>query len=146
MIPIVLRQLFYIAENNPFAVIARTTGIAYRTVLALRTGQVTFTSAFKSSIRNMYQREAYGRLRATGYSASQARRWSWYAPERVVIKEFSLKYKIGELATGAVASRLHKAGIPTGQGAVEALFDEMYEKVKLGIQRSIEPTEIIFDY
>ncbi len=146
MMPLFVRQLFYIAENQSFAAIARTAGIPYRTVLAIRSGKIDLASQFKSSLRNMYQRESYSRLKDAGFSSSQARRWSWYRPERAVIHETSLKYKIGELATGAVAAKLRKDGIPTGKGAVDTLFDEMYEKVKIGIQRSIEPSEIIYDY
>lgn len=146
MIPVFIRQIAYIAEGQSFAAIARMTGIAYRTVLAIRTGKVSLTSAFKTSIRNMYQREAYGRLRETGFSASQARRWSWYRPERVVIHELSLKHKIAELATGAVASKLHALGLPTTKGRVDEMYDEMYQAVKVGIQQSIEPIEVIYDY
>ncbi len=146
MMPLFVRQLSYIAKEQSYAAIARTIGMAYRTVLAMRTGKLKIASVFKSSIRNMYQREAYGRLRDTGYSTSEARRWSWYRPEEVVIKAQSLKYKIGELATGALAAKLRKEGISTSIGATEDLFDEMYQKIKEGIQRSIEPTEIWLDY
>ncbi len=146
MMPLFVRQLSYIAKEQSYAAIALGTGIPYRTVLAMRTSKIAITSDFKRSLRNMYQRESYGRLRDTGYSPSEARRWSWYRPEETVIKAQSLKYKIGELATGALAAKLRKEGIPTSIGATEDLFDEMYQKIKEGIQRSIEPTEIWFDY
>jgi hypothetical protein len=146
MISAALRQLFYVAETQSFASIARSTGIPYRTVLAMRSGKIDLSSTFKNSLRNMYQRTAYGRLRNIGFSASESRRWSWYRPERVVVHEASLKYKIGELTTGAVAAKLRAKGLPTTEGTVSDLFDQMYEKVKEGIQRSIEPTEIIYDY
>ena len=94
----------------------------------------------------MFQRESYSRLKRVGYSATEARRWSWYKPERVVIKTFSLQAKIAELTTGAVASKLEAEGIPTSKDAIDDLFDDMYERVKEGIQESIEPTEIIMDY
>lgn len=146
MIPAYVRQLFYVAEQRSFAYMARMTGIPYRTVLAMREGKIKLTSEFARSLRNMYQRESYGRLRETGYSATEARRWSWYSPERVVIKELSLKHKIAELATGAVAAKLKKEGIPTSKRAVDDIFDDMYEAVKTGVQTSIEPTETIMDY
>ncbi len=146
MMPLFVRQLSYIAKEQSYAAIARGAGIPYRTVLAMRTGKIAIRSDFKRSLRNMYQRESYSRLTETGYSPSEARRWSWYRPEETVIKAQSLKYKIGELATGALAAKLRKEGIPTSIGATEDLFDEMYQKIKEGIQRSIEPTEIWFDY
>jgi len=146
MIAAYVRQLFYIAEQRSFAYMARMTGIPYRTVLAMRAGVIKLSSEFARSLRNMYQRESYGRLKQTGYSATEARRWSWYAPERVVIKELSLKHKIAELTTGAVAAKLKKEGIPTSKGAVDDIYDDMYEKVKAGIKTSIEPTETIMDY
>jgi len=141
-----MRQLFYVAEQRSFAHISRATGIPYRTVLAMREGTMKITSEFAKSMRNMYQRESYGRLRETGFSTYEARRWSWYRPEEVVIKEMSLKYKIGELATGAVAAKLRTLGLPTTKQAVDALYDDMYQQVKEGIQRSIEPTEAWLDY
>lgn len=146
MIPVFLRQLSYIAEKQSFAHIARQTGIPYRTVLAMRAGKIQVSSDFKSSLRNMYQRESYGRLKESGFSASQARRWSWYRPEQVFIHERSMMAKIADLATGAVASALRATGMPTTKGAVEDLFDSMYQAVKIGIQRSERTTEEIYDY
>ncbi|GAJ09320.1 unnamed protein product [marine sediment metagenome] len=146
MISLFARQLSYIAEKQSYAAIARSTGIPYRSVLAMREGKIKISSVFKKSIRNMYQREAYGRLKDTGFSSSQARRWSWYKPEKVVVQTYSLSYKIGELATGALAGKLKKEGLDITKVNVDDLFDEMYEKIKIGIQISIEPTEIWFDY
>jgi len=146
MIYAYMRQLFYVAEQRSYAYISRATGIPYRTVLAMRAGTMKLTSEFTRSMRNIYQRESYGRLRETGFSPHEARRWSWYRPEEVVIKEMSLKYKIGELATGAVAAKLRSLGLPTTKKAVDDLFDEMYQAVKEGIQTSIEPTEVWMDY
>ncbi len=146
MIPLIPRQLYYISQEQSFAAIARATGIPYRTILTLRERVVPLTTVQRQGLRNMFQREAYGRLRRTGYSTTEARRWSWYRPERVTIKDMSLKAKIAELATGAVAGKLESEGIPTTKKAVDELFDDMYEKVKQGIETSIEPTEIIMDY
>jgi len=146
MIPLIPRQLYYISQEQSFAAIARATGIPYRTVLALRDRTIPLTTVMRQGIRNMFQREAYRRLRRTGFSATEARRWSWYRPERVTIKDMSLKVKITELTTGAVAGKLEAEGLPTTKEAVDDLFDDMYEKVKEGIETSIEPTEIIMDY
>lgn len=146
MIPVFVRQLFYIAETQSFASIARATGIPYRTVLGLRTGKIDLSSQFRTSMRNMFQRTAYGRLRRAGFSASESRRWSWYTPEQNVIKEKSLTFKVGELAQGAVASKLRKEGLPTTKENVDRFYDEMFELVQEGIRQSIEPTEIIMDY
>ena len=146
MIPLIPRQLFYISQEQSFAAIARATGIPYRTVLAMRERLVTLTVTQKQGMRNMFQRESYRRLRKTGFSATEARRWSWYRPERVTIKDMSLKAKISELTTGAVAGKLEAEGLPTTKEAVDDLFDDMYERVKEGIETSIEPTEIIMDY
>ena len=139
------RQLAYVAEQRSYAFIARSTGIPYRQVLAMRAGKLKISSEFATSIRNMYQREAYGRLRETGFSTYEARRWSWYTPERVVIKSLSLKARIAELATGAVAAKLRSLGIPTSPKAVDDWYDEMYEKVRVGISRSLHTTEELME-
>ena len=140
------RQLAYVAEQRSYAYVARATGIPYRTVLAMRAGTMKISSEFTRSMRNMFQREAYRRLKEVGFSVSESRRWSWYNPEQVVIKSMSLIAKIGELATGAVAAKLHSLGLPTTPGTIDDLFDDMYRAVKEGIQRSVEPTEIWMDY
>lgn len=146
MIPLMPRWLFYISQEKSFAAIARATGIPYRTVLRLREPGAKITTVMRQGMRNMFQRESYSRLKRVGYSATEARRWSWYKPERVVIKTFSLQAKIAELTTGAVAAKLEAEGIPTSKDAIDDLFDDMHERVKEGIQESIEPTEIIMDY
>jgi len=146
MIPLIPRQLFYIAQEQSFAAIARGTGIPYRTILALREREITLSTLMKNKIRNMYQREAYSRLRRTGFSTKEARRWSWYKPERVTIKDLSMKNKISYLATGATAQKLEAEGIPTTKEATDELFDDMYEKVKEGIQASDKTTEAIEAY
>lgn len=146
MIPLIPRQLFYIAQEQSFAAIARGTGIPYRTILALRKPGVTITSAMKKGLRNMFQRTAYNRLRRTGFSSFEARRWSWFRPERVTIKDLSMKAKIATLTTGAVAGKLEAEGIPTTKEAIDELYDDMYKRVKEGVSESIETTEVIMDY
>lgn len=146
MIPLIPRQLYYIAQEQSFAAIARATGIPYRTVLALRKPGVKITDVMRAGLRNMYQREAYQRLRRTGFSTHEARRWSWYRPERVTIKDLSMKSKIATLTTGAVAVKMESEGIPTSKKATGDLFDDMYQKVKDGVSESIESTEVIMDY
>jgi len=140
------RQLAYVAEQRSYAYVARATGIPYRKVLAMRAGTMKLSSEFARSMRNMFQRESYGRLKEAGFSVSESRRWSWYNPEQVVIKSMSLKAKIGELATGAVAAKLRKLGLPTTIKSVDDLFDDMYRAVKEGIQRSELQTEDWMDY
>ncbi|MBA7547453.1 hypothetical protein ES705_39875 [subsurface metagenome] len=140
------RQLAYVAEQRSYAYISRQAGIPYRTVLAMRAGTMKLSSEFARSMRNMFQRESYGRLKEAGFNVQEARRWSWYNPEQVVIKSMSLKAKIGELATGAVAAKLRKLGLPTTIKSVDDLFDDMYRAVKEGIQRSELQTEDWMDY
>lgn len=146
MIPLIPRQLFYLAQEQSFAAIARMTGIPYRTVLAMRERVIPLTVTQKASMRNAYQREAYGRLRRTGFSTKEARRWSWYRPERATIVDLSMKNKISYLTGGGIAKKLEAKGIPTSKEATEEMFDEVYEAVREGISVSDEPTETILDY
>lgn len=146
MLPLFVRQLFYIAEKQSFAHIARQTGIPYRTVLALRTGKLDLSSQFRTSMRNMFQREAYGRLRQAGLSASESRRWSWYTPSQNVIKETEVKAAISEMTTGAVARRLEVLGLPTTQANVDKYFDELHQAITESVRKSRKPTEDIIEH
>lgn len=146
MIAAFVRQMLYVAERRSFAYIAREIGLPYRTVLTLRRGELDISSAFKSSIRNLYQREAYQRLRDVGYSYHEARRWSSYNPERVGLRSHTLRLKIADLAQGAVASKLRKEGLAITKRNIDSYFDEMYNKVKRGIQHSRKTTEEIDRY
>lgn len=146
MIPLIPRQLFYLAQEQSFAAIARMSGIPYRTILSLREPGVKITSVMKQGLRNAFQREAYRRLRRTGFSTKEARRWSWYRPERVTIADLSMKNKISYLTSGGIAKKLESQGMPTTKEATADMFDEVHEAVRKGVSKSDEPTEAILDY
>lgn len=146
MIPAFLKQLFFMAEQRSWAYVARQTNIAYRKLLSLRSGTVDVIPAFRQSIRNAYQREAYSRLREVGFSSHQARRWSSYSTAEVRLKEQGLRLKIAELAIGATASHLHHSDLEVTSTYVDRYFGSMYEKIREGILDSPKSTEEIFDY
>lgn len=146
IVPRYLKQLSYVAEKRSYAYIARESGIPYRTVLAMRAGKIKISSEFARTMRNTFQREAYGRLRKTGFSTQEARRWSWYAPERVVLQEMSLKLKIAELTTGSVSAHILREGLPITGETVSELYDKYYEDIRQGIATSPLPIEDIMVY
>lgn len=143
MIPLVPKWLFYISQEKSFAAIARATGIPYRTVLRLREPGVKITSVMKQGLRNMFQRESYGRLRRTGFSAKEARRWSWYRPEHVVIKDMAMKNRIHYLTSGSLAERLESKGLRTTAKNIDEIYDEVYEEIRKKISKSPKSTEDI---
>jgi len=143
MIPLIPRWLYYISQEKSFAAIARATGIPYRTVLQLRTREMPLTTVMRQGLRNMFQREAYGRLRRTGFSTKEARRWSWYRPEQVVIKDMAMKNRIQYLTSGSLAERLESKGLPTTAGNIDEIYDEVYENIREKISKSPKSTEDI---
>lgn len=146
MIAAYLREISYMSEGMSYAAIARETGIPYRQILKTRTGPIRMTAEQRYNVRKAYRREAYGRLRATGFAPHQAKRWSQTVPVRVQIITSDLRLKIADLTNGAIANHFDANGIPTSPYNVDQIYDSMYDKVKSGIEQSELPTEEIMDY
>lgn len=77
------RRLSYILKSKTQTVVSKITGIPQSTISRVKNGQITLPRKYTSTLRNYYQKTAYGDLRSSGSSATQARRFSWYIPEHV---------------------------------------------------------------
>jgi len=74
-------------------------------------------------------------------SRTQARRFQWYAPESVALKESEMKLLVNKFTTGAVgmkAARLRREGLPVD---LDKLWEEQKAKIIESLQHSKHPVE-----
>lgn len=140
------RDLAYVGRLRTDAWIMRATGIPLGTIGFVRSGMWKLPAQYKASLRNLYQREAYNALRDVGFSFHQARRFSWYTPERVTEISATMENVIEELAvgrTGVQIDKLEKIGLPY---SAEEIYFESLGIMKKAIEDSPKPIEDIEDY
>ena len=77
------QRLNFVREYLSLSQISVMTTIPTSTLSAYSRGTQSPSLPRQRQIRNLYQRTAYAELRATGLSATQARRFSWYRPDRI---------------------------------------------------------------
>ena len=99
------------------------------------------STEYNRLLRNVFQRESYGRMRETGFSAVQARRYSRYAAESIGLKIAEMKLLVNRFTVGAVGmeiAKLQRLGISYDE---DQLWDDMKQKIIEGLQDSKEPVE-----
>ena len=124
---------------------SRETGIPRSTLGFVRRGERKLPSGYQSSVRNLYEREAYRRMRETGFSRTQARRYQWYAPESIRLKESEMKLLVNRYTTGVVGmetAKLRRAGVSFD---MDKLWKDAKAKIIAGLQKSKEPVETFAD-
>ena len=146
MIAAYLRQLSYMRESQSWQWVARETGIGSKALRQIRSGKVAPSEDFKRQIKNTYHREAYARLRETGFSPKNARIYSQYRPELASAYQMQMSLKIGDLTIGKVAERLETKGLKTTQRNIDRYYDETFEGITKGISNSDLSFEEIQDY
>ncbi len=135
------RRIAFINKTRSDRWIARESGISRTTIGYVRRGERTFSTQQKAALRNVYQREAYGRMTATGFSATQARRYSWYAPESIGLKISEMKLLVDRFTIGAVGMEVAKAQRAGISYDIDLLWLDMKQKIIKGLQDSREPVE-----
>ena len=141
MTPIAVRRLNYVAEQRSLGWIARESGIPRSALARLAEPGRIIPRQYETSLRNMYQRESYRRLREVGFSFHQARRFSSHAPESVSIKTLDMHLIIQDLTIGAVAREHEEMGLPEYSPISADLWDEMYTDIRDSMQKSKKPWE-----
>ncbi|MBA7573664.1 hypothetical protein ES708_15462 [subsurface metagenome] len=139
------RRIIFLSQKRSDSWIAGQTGIPRSSVGYVRRGERSLSPAYNRLLRNTYQREAYGRMRETGFSATQARRFSRYAAESVSVKIGEMKLLVNKFTLGAVGMetvRLKREGISYD---IDDLWDDMKQKIIKGLQESRESVEEFAD-
>lgn len=139
-------ELEYLYKERSDIWIARETGIPRATIGYVRRGERELPPDYSAVLRNAYQREAYGRLREEGMSWSQARRYSWYAPESVSLKESEMHLLVDKYTTGAVTAKIRKLQREGFSYNEDELWNETRQEMIGALQRSKLPVEELDDY
>ena len=140
------RNLTYLGNLRTDAWISQASGIPIETISYVRSGEWKLPAQYTASLRNLYQREAYTAMRDVGFSYHQARRFSWYTPERVTDVTARMEHTIEELAvgrTGVQIDRLEKLGLPY---SAEEEYAKSYQIMVEAIRKSPKPVEDIEKY
>lgn len=84
-------RLGYLNLQQSYSQISANTGIPNATISYVINGQRNLPNKYHKSLRNYYQRSVYSDLKDAGFSSTQARRFSWYSPNKVlnVIEEIT---------------------------------------------------------
>lgn len=144
MTPVTVRRLGYVAEQRSPGWIARETGIPRGALARLAEPGRIIPKQYETSLRNLYQRETYRRLRDVGFSFHQARRFSSYAPEAVGIKTLDMHLKIQDLTIGAIGKDRWERGVAEYAPIESDEWDEMYESIADAMRKSKKPWEELY--
>jgi len=141
-----IRRLQFVTVERPLTWVSEETGIPTSTLSYVNRGLRNLPKQYVDTIRNLYQRESYSRMRNAGASSEQARRYSWYVPTTVgnVMIDYSLK--VEELAGGIVAAKLKGLERDATTDEILDLWSDARQSIVEGLQNSRKPLEDILDY
>lgn len=141
MIPRATRNLQFVGETRSQTWIAEQTGIPRSTVGFVLRGERTLPSEYALSARSLYQREGYSRMKAEGFSASQADRFKWYTPE-------SVNLKIGIMKEIVTTSTAMVVGQRMARDQKQGIFNSLtsyWEKAKEDVQEGFRQSKKTMD-
>lgn len=138
-------QLKYLFRTKSDRFIAVQTGIPRSTLGFVRRGERALPSVYVSEIRNTFQRTVYAEMKSYGFSASQAKRFTWYAPESINVRLTDYRLRVEEMSLGVMTKRIARmqdAGIAYNEDSV---YQEAFADVQEGLRQSKAPVEDILD-
>ena len=143
MNPLWSRQLGYLFGTVSDLFIARETGIPRSTLGFVRRGERKLPSIYTNQIRNTYQRTIYAEMKSYGFSATQARRFSWYAPETIRVQIIDYRLRVQEMSLGVMTNRIttfENEGIAYDEISE---YEKAFADVEEGLRNSKAPVEDI---
>jgi hypothetical protein len=96
---------------------------------------------YSSALRNLYQRTTYADMREMGASATTARRFSWYTPEKVGEVMSTYREKTVDYSIGALATKEKQIGRSLTARERDAFLADVQNKIRLSLQESKVPYE-----
>lgn len=136
-----VRQLQFVTEYLSQSQISAQTGIPRSTIGFYARGERRAPLDRQRTIRNLYQRTAFAALREQGLSSTQARRFSWYRPERVreiLTQTGSIVETLARSRFADYRESLQRRGLYTNDDDV---MQSLRDSIEDAIRRSELPTE-----
>ena len=143
---IIAERLEYILQSVSNRQVLNETGIDARSQREILTGEYEPTGLTRSYVNRLYQQTSYSNMRDTGFSHSQALRFSNQMPDSIIEKTNNVSELISRLAGGAAKNKLEKQGIQFDVYTHRALLEEMEDAIKQGLEHSRETYETWIDY
>ena len=141
-----IRRVQFLNQAESLATISEETGIPRSSLSYIARGERNLPKIYQTPLSNYYRRQAYSRLRDVGLSSVQANRFRWYAPEKVLGVENTMREKIQELTLGVMAARSRKEGHPLDARTILKDFQKEAAKMIEAIQKSPKTLEQIEKY
>lgn len=138
------RRLSYVLRSKTQIAVSKITGIPQSTISRVKNGQIPLPKKFTATLRNYYQKEAYGTLRAVGSSSTQARRYSWYIPEIVMDVERTLTETREMLSVAWVARLEYESSEVWDSSRVKLEREEAQAKILETMRKSKKTIEEIY--
>ena len=141
----VIARLTYILETVSQAEVSREIGIPRSTLQYDVAHNIPIATEYQVQLRNLYQRTAYANMREEGFSSYQARRFSWYSPERVLINTGLMREKVLEFSIGQLSQAELKSGEVWSDKKRAEYLTSIEERVREGLRKSKAPLEDILE-
>ena len=138
-------RLSYVLESLSQSEVSRQIGIPRSTLQYEIAHNIPLGTQYQEALRNLYQRTAYANMREAGFSAEQARRFSWYSPERVVTNIGLMEEKVLEFSVTRLANAELKSGEIWSNRERAEYLNMIKDRVREGLRRSKAPVEDILE-
>lgn len=145
MVTIDYRRITYTLMEKTQSWLSKASGVPASTLSYVARGLRDLPKQYRDAIRNVYQGEAYQRLKFSGASTTQANRFKWYVPETVLNVQSSYMTKALDWTTGVVGAKLRGLGRSATEKEILSIWQESYDSVKEGMQESKQPYERVME-
>jgi hypothetical protein len=138
------RRLSYVLQSKTQIEVSKLTGIPQSTISRVQNNQIEMPLKYNTTLRNYYQKTAYGDLRLSGAPANQARRFSWYIPETVMDVVSTLNDTKEMLTTAWVARQRMNSELEWDADEYESARLEAEKTILENMQKSKKTIEDIY--
>ena len=139
-------RLSYILDYLTPRQVLNETGFNVQDQREILAGTYDPTGYSRTFINRLYQRTTYAVMRNTGFSASQALRFTNQTPDNIRDKTLMVSDLVSNLAVGALQNKLTKQGLSYDVYSHRDLLSDMEDRIAAGLQRSRKTYEQWFDY
>lgn len=143
---VITDQINFMADEHTLGWVSLQTGLSTVTVQRVLDGTIDVTADISQPIRNAYQRDAYDRMKITGFSNEEASYYRSYSPNTVLNMMGNLSEKINYLATGYLGVMQEESGKWFTDEEYDIEFVNAYTQIQEGIRNSEKTYQDWMDY
>jgi len=140
------RRLNYVGTKLSYKKISTELRTPYRTVLAMRRGDIKPSPAQSSNMSKIYRREAYNASRASGVPVISSRKLSQYSPEHLKIKLAEVDLYVNDLASFHIGQKFALDPDTPIQELIDKHFIGIRDNILKSLRRSRRSIEDIEEH